>query len=294
MSQLSCSDFSGGITISLTFLVLGNVSCWCFSLVHFSLSPFFPLGFSLLLFDSSLSFFSVPAMSRVTSVCSPSGRPCTGIFPVATVPPGCGSPLAAAQGCSCSMGPSGMSTHWHRCSLPLPLGVWLPKPELRMISVQGIWSSWLLQSRVLCFPIENQFAITKIKEENELHVIWSIRNKVPEICLKQTNIQKSLGLVFARTCAIGMWISSPPPQAPFPIQTWPQASIPSTQQPPVSFLTGLGGAREEQIALDKSVCPWGCSWAAQTGSGLVFALPWGCCAPSESVPSVCPLLYSLH
>lgn len=39
-------------------------------------------------------------------------------------------------------------------------------------------------------------------------MLLSIKNKISGICLKQTNIPKPLGLVFARISAIEMWISS--------------------------------------------------------------------------------------
>lgn len=136
-----------------------------FSLFIFLCHHFFPLGFSLLLFDSSLSsegFFGChygedhlclqcPGVSL--HCCFPHGPSCR-----------CGSPQR------CRMGPSGMSPHWHGCSQPQPL--WLPKPEVGMISVKGICSSRLLQSGFLYCSLENQFAITKIKEENwkYLHV----------------------------------------------------------------------------------------------------------------------------
>lgn len=150
MSQLSCSGFSGGIIISPE-AVLGTVSCWCFLLVRFSLSPFVSLGFSLLLFDSSLSskglFLMSPLWRESPLSAVPQGVPALLPSPWAQFLQGVWvwvTYSCSPQGCSYSMGPSEMSPHWHGCSQPQPLRFWLPKPELRMMSVQGVWSSWLL------------------------------------------------------------------------------------------------------------------------------------------------------
>lgn len=82
------------------------------------------------------------------------------------------------------------------------------------------WYPWLLQSRILYFPLENQVDVISLplppkkkKIKKNLHASQSIKNKIHvfntnSMCLTQTNLWKPPGLIFATISAVEMTISS--------------------------------------------------------------------------------------